>query len=122
MYSYQICTVGDFNAHHSDWEDQRTDLQGEYISRACEDYHLVIMNDGSPTFMSSPNVPFIFNYRSHHCFKVPGAARQSGNYSRFLWPLSGKNNAMQYLFLGIPILVQTSSLIFSTFVNSRLLI
>jgi len=51
-----VLFVGDFNAHHSDWEDQRTDLQGEYISRACEDYYLVIMNDGSPTFIYAPNV------------------------------------------------------------------
>jgi len=50
--------VGDFNAHYSDWEDPRTDLQGEYISKTCEDCHLVIMNDGSPTFRSSSNVSF----------------------------------------------------------------
>jgi len=51
-----VLFVGDFNAHHSDWEDTRTDLQGEHISKACEDCRLVIMNDGSPTFMSSPSV------------------------------------------------------------------
>jgi len=51
-----VLFVGDFNAHHSDWEDSRTDLQGEHISKACESNRLVIMNDGLPTFMSSPNV------------------------------------------------------------------
>jgi len=51
-----VLFVGDFNARHSDWEDLRTDQQGEYISKTCEYCHLVIMNDGSLTFMSSPNV------------------------------------------------------------------
>jgi len=51
-----VLFIGDFNGHHSDWEDRRTDLQEEYVSRASEDYHLVIMNDGSPIFMSAPNV------------------------------------------------------------------
>jgi len=37
------------------------DLQGEHISRACEDHYLVIMNDGSPTFMFSPNVSSIID-------------------------------------------------------------
>jgi len=53
-----VLFVGNFNAHHSDWEDQKTDPQGEHISRTCEDHHLVMMNDGSPTFLSPPNFSF----------------------------------------------------------------
>jgi len=48
-----VLFVGDFNVHYSDWEDHRTDSQGEHISWACEAFHLVIINDGSPTFLSS---------------------------------------------------------------------
>jgi len=50
-----VLFLGDFNAHHSDWEDSHTDLQGERISQTSEGYNLVIMNDGRPTFQSSPN-------------------------------------------------------------------
>jgi len=46
--------MGDFNVHHSDRHDPRTDPQGENISRACDSLRL-IMNDGSPTFLSSPD-------------------------------------------------------------------
>jgi len=51
-----VLFLGDFNAHHSDWENSKTDIQGERISQACDAHHLVIMNDGSPTFQPSPNV------------------------------------------------------------------
>jgi len=51
----KVVFVGDFNAHHLDWEDFLTDFQGERISQESEAYHLVIMNDGCPTFQSSPN-------------------------------------------------------------------
>jgi len=37
-----VLFVGDFNAHHSDWEDHRIDLQGEHISRTYETHHLVM--------------------------------------------------------------------------------
>jgi len=50
-----VLFVGDFNAHHSDWHDPRTDSQGENISRVCDAYHLVIANDSSATFLSSPS-------------------------------------------------------------------
>jgi len=40
---------------HSE-EDQKMDPQGKHISRACENHHLVIMNDSSPMFLSSSNV------------------------------------------------------------------
>jgi len=50
-----VLFVGDFNAHHPDWEDHHTDSQRERISQESEACHLVIMNDGQPTFLSSPN-------------------------------------------------------------------
>jgi len=50
-----ILFLGDFNAHHTDWYDSKTDSQGEAISRACEAFGLIILNDGFPTFLSSPN-------------------------------------------------------------------
>jgi len=40
---------------HPDWEDHHTDSQGERISQESEACHLVIMNDGRPTFLSSPS-------------------------------------------------------------------
>jgi len=53
-YKYVIF-LSDFNARHSDWHDFRTDSQGENISRACDAFGLVVLNNGSPTFLSSPN-------------------------------------------------------------------
>jgi len=55
LYKY-IIFLGDFNAHHFDWHDSRVDSQGDSISRVCEALGLVIMNDSSPTFLSSLNL------------------------------------------------------------------
>jgi len=51
-YKYSLI-VGDFNAHHHAWGDLRVDRQGDVIMRACDTPSLIILNDGSPTFISS---------------------------------------------------------------------
>jgi len=51
-----VLFLGDFNAHHTDWHDSRIDSQGEIISRACDIFNLIVLNDGLPTFLSSPNL------------------------------------------------------------------
>ncbi|XP_071577678.1 uncharacterized protein [Temnothorax nylanderi] len=48
-YKYAIL-VGDFNAHHPDWHDRRTDAAGEIVASAIEDHDIVILNDGIPTY------------------------------------------------------------------------
>jgi len=50
-----VLLVGDFNAHHLDWEDHHSDSQGKCISQESEACQLVIMNDWRPTFLASPS-------------------------------------------------------------------
>jgi len=56
-----VLFLGDSNAHHPDWEDHHSDSQGKCISQEIEAYQLVIMNDGQPTFLSSPNTATIID-------------------------------------------------------------
>jgi len=51
-YKY-ILVVGDLNAHHHAWGDPRMDCQGDAIMRACDAHSMVVINDGSSTFISS---------------------------------------------------------------------
>jgi len=52
-YKYAIL-LGDFNAHHTAWDDGRQNRSGEYIYRNLETFGVVIMNDGSSTYISPP--------------------------------------------------------------------
>jgi len=51
--SKYVLLLGDLNAHHHAWGDTRVDRQGELILQACDDNQLIILNDGSPTFIAS---------------------------------------------------------------------
>ena len=46
--------AGDFNAHHVLWGSTVTDNHGYKLLQALETEYLVIMNDGSPTRLTSP--------------------------------------------------------------------
>ena len=46
---------GDFNAHHISWGSSITDRHGSKLLQAIEEEQLVIMNDDSPTRLTSPN-------------------------------------------------------------------
>jgi len=50
-YKYSFI-LGDFNAHHHVWGDVNVDGQEDSIVRASDAYNFIIMNDGSPTFLS----------------------------------------------------------------------
>jgi len=45
--------LGDFNAHHQVWSDDKIDEQGDAIVRACDAHNLIIQNDGLLTFIFS---------------------------------------------------------------------
>ena len=47
---------GDFNAHHTSWGGSSIDRQGLKLLQAIEDENLIIVNDGSPTRMTAPNI------------------------------------------------------------------
>lgn len=44
--------LGDFNAHHRAWGSSRDDPRGRAIMRICEKYDLIVLNDGSDTYIS----------------------------------------------------------------------
>jgi len=44
--------LGDFNAHHHAWGNARVDHHEEFILHAYDDYQMVLLNDGSSTFIS----------------------------------------------------------------------
>jgi len=46
--------LGDFNSHHSTWDDGRQNRSGEYIFRNLETFNVVILNDGTNTYISPP--------------------------------------------------------------------
>lgn len=43
--------LGDFNAHNSLWGDSRTDLRGRIIEDVLLSENLLLLNDGSPTYI-----------------------------------------------------------------------
>jgi len=50
-YKYSLI-LGNFNAHHHVWGDTRVDGQGDAIVRASDAHNLIVLNNGSPTFIS----------------------------------------------------------------------
>lgn len=47
--------AGDFNAHHSIWGSHKDDRRGKIIESIVSDQELIILNDGSPTFVHPSN-------------------------------------------------------------------
>lgn len=47
---------GDFNAHHNHWGSKKDDSRGKIIESIINDRNLIILNDGSPTFIHSGNL------------------------------------------------------------------
>jgi len=48
VFKYSL--VGNFNVHNHAWRGLKID--DELITRACNAYHMIILNDGSSTFVS----------------------------------------------------------------------
>jgi len=44
--------VSNFNAYNHAWEGLKINGQGKLIIRACDAHHMIILNDGSSTFIS----------------------------------------------------------------------
>lgn len=49
----RVIIGGDFNAHSNCWGNSRTDARGRWIMQILWDKNLTILNDGSPTLVSS---------------------------------------------------------------------
>lgn len=48
-----VLLVGDLNAHHPRWGDQRTNSRGEHLVKILDDLDYDILNDGTATFYSA---------------------------------------------------------------------
>jgi len=48
-----VMLLGDFNAHHHAWRDVRIDHQEDLILQVCDNYQIILLNDGALTFVSS---------------------------------------------------------------------
>ena len=62
-----ILWCGDFNSHNSLWGSKLTDRNGECIESIIDEFDLVLLNDGTGTFVSPPtgqSSPFDLNFVS----------------------------------------------------------
>jgi len=54
QHKYAILVDDFINAHHPAWDDGRQNRSGEYIFRNLETFNVVILNDGTSTYIPSP--------------------------------------------------------------------
>jgi len=49
-----VILLGDFNAHHSEWGNERSDNEGELLLSSAVETSFTCINSGSPTFLTRP--------------------------------------------------------------------